>query len=88
MRCFEEHVPGRLCILCSCGTLNEGVDTTGANMAVALSPSQSIVKEAQRIGRLIRIAAQERARIAGASAAPTPDCSARVDCIYCEHPHV
>ena len=52
---FDKKVPGRIYILASCGILNEGIDTKWANMGVPINPSQSIVKESQRIGRLVRI---------------------------------
>ena len=52
---FDRKVPGRIYILSSCGILNEGIDTKWANMGVPINPSQSIVKESQRIGRLVRI---------------------------------
>jgi len=52
---FDKKVPGRIYILASCGILNEGIDTKWANMGVPINPSKSIVKETQRIGRLVRI---------------------------------
>ena len=52
---FDQKVEGRIFILSSCGILNEGIDTKWANMGVPINPSQSIVKESQRIGRLVRI---------------------------------
>ena len=52
---FDRKVQGRIYILASCGILNEGIDTKWANMGVPINPSQSIVKESQRIGRLVRI---------------------------------
>ena len=52
---FDHKVEGRIYILSSCGILNEGIDTKWANMGVPINPSQSIVKESQRIGRLVRI---------------------------------
>ena len=52
---FDKKVPGRIYILSSCGILNEGIDTKWANMGVPINPSKSIVKESQRIGRLVRI---------------------------------
>ncbi len=52
---FDRKVPGRIYILSSCGILNEGRDTKWANMAVPINPTNSIVKESQRIGRLVRI---------------------------------
>jgi len=52
---FDQKVEGRIYILSSCGILNEGIDTKWANMGVPINPSQSIVKESQRIGRLVRI---------------------------------
>ena len=52
---FDRKVIGRIYILSSCGILNEGIDTKWANMGVPINPSQSIVKESQRIGRLVRI---------------------------------
>ena len=51
---FDKKVKGRIFLLSSCRTLNEGIDTKYANMAVPISPSQSIVCESQRIGRLTR----------------------------------
>ena len=55
---FDRKVPGRIYILASCGILNEGIDTKWANMGVPINPTQSIVKESQRIGRLVRIPEQ------------------------------
>ena len=52
---FDQKVAGRIFILSSCGILNEGIDTKWANMGVPINPSKSIVKESQRIGRLVRI---------------------------------
>jgi len=52
---FDQKVEGRIFILSSCGILNEGIDTKWANMGVPINPSKSIVKESQRIGRLVRI---------------------------------
>jgi len=52
---FDRKVKGRIYILSSCGILNEGIDTKWANMGVPINPSKSIVKESQRIGRLVRI---------------------------------
>ena len=52
---FDRKVEGRIYILASCGILNEGIDTKWANMGVPINPTQSIVKESQRIGRLVRI---------------------------------
>ena len=52
---FDRKVEGRIYILSSCGILNEGIDTKWANMGVPINPSKSIVKESQRIGRLVRI---------------------------------
>ena len=51
---FDRKVEGRIYILASCNTLNEGIDTKWANMGIPINPSQSIVKESQRIGRLVR----------------------------------
>ena len=51
---FDRKIEGRIFILASCGTVNEGIDTKWANMEVPLNPSQSIVKESQRIGRCVR----------------------------------
>ena len=52
---FDQKVPGRIYILSSCGMLNEGIDTKWANMGVPINPTKSIVKESQRIGRLVRV---------------------------------
>ena len=52
---FDKKVVGRIYILASCGILNEGIDTKWANMGVPINPTNSIVKESQRIGRLGRI---------------------------------
>ena len=52
---FDQKVPGRIYILSSCGMLNEGIDTKWANMGVPINPTKSIVKESQRIGRLVRL---------------------------------
>ena len=52
---FDRKVEGRIYILSSCGILNEGIDTKWANMGVPINPTESIVKESQRIGRLVRI---------------------------------
>ena len=52
---FDDKQKGRIFILSSCCILNEGIDTKWANMGVPINPSQSIVKESQRIGRLVRI---------------------------------
>jgi len=52
---FDKKIEGRIFILSSCGILNEGIDTKWANMGVPINPSKSIVKESQRIGRLVRI---------------------------------
>ena len=52
---FDKKMIGRIYILSSCGILNEGIDTKWANMAVPINPTQSIVKESQRIGRLCRL---------------------------------
>ena len=52
---FDKKDHGRIFLLASCGILNEGIDTKWANMAVPINPSQSIVKESQRIGRLVRV---------------------------------
>jgi len=52
---FDQKVVGRIYILASCGILNEGIDTKWANMGVPIDPTQSIVKESQRIGRLVRL---------------------------------
>lgn len=52
---FDRKVKGRIYVLASCGILNEGIDTKWANMGVPVNPSKSIVKESQRIGRLVRI---------------------------------
>ena len=52
---FDRKVKGRIYILSSCGILNEGIDTKWANMGVPINPTKSIVKESQRIGRLVRI---------------------------------
>jgi superfamily II DNA or RNA helicase len=52
---FDRKVEGRIYILSSCGILNEGIDTKWANMGVPINPTKSIVKESQRIGRLVRI---------------------------------
>jgi len=52
---FDKKVQGRIYILASCGILNEGIDTKWANMGVPINPTKSIVKESQRIGRLVRI---------------------------------
>ncbi len=52
---FDKKVEGRIFVLASCGILNEGIDTKWANMGVPINPSKSIVKESQRIGRLVRI---------------------------------
>ena len=54
MQTFDKKVKGRIYLLASCRTLNEGIDTKYANMAVTLAPSQSIVCESQRIGRITR----------------------------------
>ena len=51
---FNTTVKGRIMILASCGILNEGIDTNTANMAIPIHPSKSIVKESQRIGRIMR----------------------------------
>ena len=51
---FNTIVKGRIIILASCGILNEGIDTNTANMAIPIHPSKSIVKESQRIGRIMR----------------------------------
>jgi superfamily II DNA or RNA helicase len=51
---FNKKVKGRIYLLASCRTLNEGIDTRWVNMVVPISPSQSIVTESQRIGRLSR----------------------------------
>ena len=51
---FNQKIDGRIMILASCGILNEGIDTDSANMAIPINPSQSIVKESQRIGRIMR----------------------------------
>ena len=56
---FDKKVIGRIIILASCGILNEGIDTKWANMGVPINPSNSIVKESQRIGRLSRIPEQD-----------------------------
>jgi superfamily II DNA or RNA helicase len=56
---FDKKVPGRIYILSSCGILNEGIDTKWANMGIPINPSKSIVKESQRIGRLVRIPEKE-----------------------------
>ena len=52
---FDKKIKGRIYILSSCGILNEGIDTKWANMGVPINPTQSIVKESQRIGRLVRL---------------------------------
>ena len=52
---FDRKISGRIYILASCGILNEGIDTKWANMGVPIDPTQSIVKESQRIGRLVRL---------------------------------
>ena len=52
---FDKKVVGRIYILASCGILNEGIDTKWANMGVPINPTNSIVKESQRIGRVGRI---------------------------------
>jgi superfamily II DNA or RNA helicase len=52
---FDRKVEGRIYILASCGILNEGIDTKWANICVPINPTKSIVKESQRIGRLVRI---------------------------------
>ena len=51
---FNQIQKGRIMILASCGILNEGVDTKTANYAVIVDPSQSIVQNTQRIGRVVR----------------------------------
>ena len=55
---FDKKVVGRIYILASCGILNEGIDTKWANMGVPINPTNSIVKESQRIGRVGRIPEQ------------------------------
>jgi superfamily II DNA or RNA helicase len=57
---FNKKVEGRIYILASCGILNEGIDTKWANMGVPINPTKSIVKESQRIGRLVRIPRTEQ----------------------------
>jgi superfamily II DNA or RNA helicase len=52
---FDNAIPGRIFILSSCRTMGEGVDTKWANMVVPITPSQSIVRESQRIGRITRM---------------------------------
>jgi superfamily II DNA or RNA helicase len=54
MEDFNQHIPGRIFILSSCGMINEGKDTTWANMNLCLNPSKSTIKTLQRIGRLSR----------------------------------
>jgi superfamily II DNA or RNA helicase/ubiquinone/menaquinone biosynthesis C-methylase UbiE len=51
---FDKKIRGRIYILSSCGILNEGIDTKWANMGVPINPTNSIVKESQRLGRLLR----------------------------------
>ena len=51
---FDRQVDGRIYLLASCCTLNEGIDTKYANMMVPLNPSNSITKETQRLGRIVR----------------------------------
>ena len=51
---FNQKVEGRIYILSSCCILNEGINTKWANMSVPINPTNSIVKESQRIGRLSR----------------------------------
>ena len=51
---FNQIQKGRIMILASCGILNEGVDTKTANYEVIVDPTQSIVQNIQRIGRITR----------------------------------
>ena len=51
---FNTKVPGRIFILASCGTLNEGVDTKWATQSVEYAPSSSVNRCTQKLGRISR----------------------------------
>jgi superfamily II DNA or RNA helicase len=51
---FDEIDDNNICILASCKTIGEGVDTKNANMVVFIDPKQSYVEIIQNIGRICR----------------------------------
>ena len=58
---FNKTEPGRVCILTSCRTLNEGVDIPEANMVMFGHGSKSISTITQIIGRVVRRSADRTA---------------------------
>jgi len=46
--------PGRICLIASCKTLGEGIDTKYANMEIPINPGGSVVYEQQKLGRITR----------------------------------
>jgi hypothetical protein len=51
---FESTLDNEICVLSSCKTIGEGVDTKKANMVVFVDPKQSYVEIIQNIGRICR----------------------------------
>jgi superfamily II DNA or RNA helicase len=51
---FESTPDNEICVLSSCKTIGEGVDTKNANMVVFVDPKQSYVEIIQNIGRICR----------------------------------
>ena len=46
--------PGRICLIASCKTLGEGIDTKYANMEIPINPGGSVIYEQQKLGRITR----------------------------------
>lgn len=45
---FDQKSRGRICILSSCRTIQEGIDTKWANMVVPVDATQSVIQELQK----------------------------------------
>jgi superfamily II DNA or RNA helicase len=51
---FGETPDDHVCVISSCETIGEGIDTKNANMCVFVDPKSSYVKIIQNIGRIVR----------------------------------
>ena len=54
LKAFEKTPNNKICVLSSCKTIGEGIDTKNANMVVFVDPKQSYVEIIQNIGRICR----------------------------------
>lgn len=61
-RAFEQHRD--VSILVSCKTLSEGIDLLGSNCVLPWDPSNSIIDNIQRIGRVLRLYKTKDGKIA------------------------